>query len=339
MSDYLPAYKAFIGADGATGRARTLVRASRDYTSMIIDNPSYEATATRNGVVQPLQFTRSEVKYKANVVAMPGDELEVGDMLTAFDEHWIVVQVYGIDTLQRSGLAWQCNHLFKFQNFDATVYERWGVLDSGVYSTTKKGDEATQWLDVQFKAYLPYDVQTNKLYVDKRIAVDTIYDKNGNEILDVHQITRVDAESGSYGVNGRILILYLRSDSFNADTDNVSLGLCDYIVAGSPLPTPDDSLLTCSISGSDTIKPTGVVRQYTAAFYDSSGVVVTGITPVWSVSVPAQYTAYVSHSISSGALELSVSDYRAVGQSITISLVDSGGAYNIATKYVEVVGI
>lgn len=338
--DDIQAYKAMLSSDGNTERQRTVTRANRDFNTLAVNNPAYEATAKRNGVVQPFLFTRCDVKYKANIVAMPNDDLNVGDVIEVFGEHWIVVQMFGINTLQRSGLAWQCNYLLKFQNFSSDVIEKWVVLDSGIYSTTKKDDNTVSWLDVQFKAYLPYDDDTKKLFVDKRIAIDKIYNKDGNQILDVHCITRFDAESESYGTDGQLLILYLRSDSYNPDTDSLAEMICDYIAppdAGGS--TPNDELLNCEIVGRSTIKPTNVARSYTGNFYADDGTVDSTVTPVWTYTIPNGYENYITASVTSGTLTVRVNDVRAVGQIVSIELADDNGAYNTSTLSLEVVGV
>lgn len=220
---------AYMRVNGATMRDRVIAMASRDFDRQVIDNPGYAEDALRNGVRQRFLITRSDVTYKCNIVAYPGEDLCPGDIIEYHGDHWIVHQTRVTNAVQISGVAWLCNHKFRFQTFSSEIHERWGVLDSGVYSTSRTSDSTIMSLDMQFRIYLPGDDVTEKIHEDQRLATDKWVDKNGDPILLVYAVTGRDRVSKSYGDGGHLLMLNARASAFNAETDNFEEMICDYI--------------------------------------------------------------------------------------------------------------
>lgn len=283
--------------------------------------------AKRNGVVQPMIITSSEVKYKYNITVMPGDELYPGDMIEAYGEHMIVVNTRYLTPTYKVGLAWLCNVKFRFQNFTPDVIERYAVLDSGVYSTTVGTDGTVTYMKRQFKIYMSSDPDTDKIYIDKRLATGTMYDQNGNEILESYRITgRTKHTKGNYGDGAHLLELSAKSSESVGTRDNIELLICDYIEPGADETQTDVTLLPCEIKGRTNIA-IGGNRTYTAVFYDIGGNVVQIDDVVWSVDLPKGITKQVNET----TCKISVCDDDGLsGTSLTISVVDSAGKYNKA---------
>lgn len=190
----------------------------------------------RNGVSQKFIITTTDKVSMMDIIAFPNEELYIGDMIDALGEKWIVTEMYATDFIQAKGKMLQCNQLFKWQNFGGDVLEYWGVLDSGVYSTSEKSTDMMIISDQQFKVYLPYNDDTKKIYEGKRFATEVIYNNNGEQELACYRVTAVDSQSESYG-GGKILMLKLRSDTFKRGIDNIELGVCDYVDPSVTLPT------------------------------------------------------------------------------------------------------
>lgn len=278
-------YRTKLYATGETPSERRVNQAKDDFIREAVKNPAYHK-ALRNGVEQEFLITRSEVPEKYKIVAFPGEDLAVGDEIEVFGEHWIVYQIRVEDTLQKNGIIWLCNHKFRWQNFALDIVEKWGVLDSGVYSTTIRGEAEIKYKDKQFKIILPLDNDTKELYVDKRLAVDKVFDSFGNEILNVYQITGYDAVADSFGKDGHLLTLNVRSDEFNRDLDNVEELICNY---------KDRSKIqngvNCEISGSDFIR-IGTNRKYSVIFTNDEGNSVESSNILWTIS-PDSFGVYL----------------------------------------------
>ena len=127
-----------------------------------------------------------------------------------------------------TGRAYQCNHLFRFQLGTSDIYERWGVLDSGVYSTTEKSGTTMILPDQQFKLYMQADDITRQIARDKRFAVDQWKNIEGDDILSVYRVTAYDEVSPSY-VYGHLIEFKLRADEYIPGIDNYEQMICNYI--------------------------------------------------------------------------------------------------------------
>lgn len=325
-------YDKKLTASGCTPRERQLNQSREDFLREAVKNPSFHM-AMRNDVEQPFLITRTEVPEKYKIVAFPGDDLCDGDYIDVFGERFLVIQTRVQDTLQKNGIMWLCNHEFVWQNFTSDVVKRWGVLDSGVYSSTIMGEVTARSKNKQFKLYFPLDEATEKIFVDKRLACDKMYDQFGHQILNVYHVTGYDGTSESFGTGAHLLILNLRSDEYDREKDNVELMICDYIKPEEDTPT---DLLDCEISGSDYIR-IGTSRKYNAIFYDADGNVVDNVEAVWSLE---ETPDGVSLSQTGNKLSITVANDEALlGQTLALSLTDSEGNYETVTKAIDLLGL
>ena len=179
-------FKSIQGGNGVTTNHDRFVRENQ--RRLALDLPSsanVKPAATRNGKPQALIAVETQTSYKYEIIAMPGDELLTGDLLEFDHRHWIVVEVPSAPVFHYTGIAWECNHLFRFQTFDGSIVERWGVIDSGNYSTDVQHGSMLTDTNSQYRLYMQLDDQTKQIFIDKRLAVAQLYDKDGRQILDV----------------------------------------------------------------------------------------------------------------------------------------------------------
>lgn len=325
-------YETKLNAYGETTRERQLEQAREDFYREAIKNPAYHK-ALRNGVEQDFLIQRTDKTERFKITAFPGEDLNIGDYIEVWGETFLVYQTRVQTTLNKTGILWLCNHKFRWQSFTPEIIERWGILDSGVYSTTIRGEDDVKYKNKQFKMIVPLDEETTKLYVDKRIAVDKMYDKRGNKILNVYQITGYDATGENFGEGSHILYLNLRSDEYDDNTDNYDEVICDYIAQGEET-EPQESELACSIKGASAIR-IGTNRKYTPVFLDSEGEEISGVTPVWSSD---ELPNGITSSESGGKLVISVADeVGLIGNSFKIYLTADG--YMTASADIEILAL
>ena len=305
----------------------TIEEAQERLRRELVSSVNYRAEAKRNGVSQPMCLVPTQVRYKCTFICMPGDEIHSGDEIEAFGEHWIVIETNSSNPVQTSGMAWLCNHLFRFQNWTSEIIERWGVLDSGVYSTTLNGNSSVRETDKQFKIYLPYDDDTSKIYVDKRFAVDTRFDSTGKEILECYQITGSNRVARSYGKGAHLLVLDARSDNASHDKDNMELLICDYI----PPDSESVSTVGFDIRGRNTISISSS-RAFTIVTTDGRGLS-DDMVFRWSITPSLEAIAF---SESGTSVRVIVPDDTSlIGEVLSISVSNKDGQ-TLATKKVEV---
>lgn len=331
--DYLRAIHGSMGA--ANAHEGRIQEEKRRVARELLSSIHLRSEATRNGVPQRFVCVPREEAYRYKVIAFPDEELYPGDLLEFAGRKWMVTDVPSSYVLQKTGIVWECNHLFRFQNSEGQIIERWGVLDDGNYSTDINSGLQVAYTNSQYKMYMQLDSETRKIFIDKRFAVGTLFDKNGDEILDVYQITDIDPVSRSYG-GGHLLVLHARSDDYNPLTDNLEKGICDYVAPGSkPSSTKGQKLIT--VSGRGTIRAGTGERRYIAQFRNSIGDAISAEAVVkWDVLVSPDVGAAVSWHADGNTLFVSALD-AAAGATVTIRASDPDGVYltgEVAAKVV-----
>ena len=326
--NYLRAIHRSLDADSPS--ELTVSEARRRIRNDLASSVNYCKDSLVNGQPQPVCLTYTGVTYKCNVICLPGDSLCVGDMVEAREKHWIVVETDHSNPVQITGNAWLCNHLFRFQNWSSEIIERWGVLDSGVYSTTLTGDEQVQEPDKQFKVYLPYDEDTRKIHLDKRFAVDIRYTHDGQKALECYKVTGMNRVARSYGTGGHLLLLDVRSDVSSHANDNFELLICDYI----PPQEEVESQGKCLLNGRKTI-PISSKRKYTAVFYDNSGDPRQDVSAVWELDKSLPGVKLDTNG--NNAYLIVADDTNLIGEVVSIEIKSEDGVYH-GQKKVEVVG-
>ena len=321
-------YRDYLTRYGISSRDRAISRTKQDFERFVVDDPAYQENCLRNGMPQRFLITRSDVLYRCEITAFPGEELYPGDVIECFDEHWICYQTRVSSDIQVSGTIWLCNHLFHWQNGTSEIITKWGVLDSGVYSTTKTGGYEINTPDVQYKIYLPLDKDTERFFVDKRLATNVRYDANGKQILEVYKVTRVDPTSQAYGKGAHLMLLHCRSDDFIAERDNVEHMICDYIPEEAVVSPPQESdQKAVMIVGRTTIR-VGSSRAYTI---EPSGL----FAPVWTITPPIDGISLIHVDDN---VRVTVEDKEnLVGQTFALQALDPDGIYAPCAIVVEVV--
>jgi len=325
-------FKAIQGAIGAHSSHEVLVRQAKDNLSIGMSASIGSSKLKRNGHYQNFVIKQTSVRYKYQIMAFPDEELFAGDIIDYNGEKWIVMETRIGSPLHITGVMWLCNIDLSFQNGTHDIITRPAILDSGVYSTTKNGDNELQYADKQFKLYLPYDNDTKKLFLDKRIAVDTRFDKHGQQILEVYNITGINRVASAFGSGAHLLTCELRSGIYSPSDDNIELMICDYIEdEGGQKPSKEK--LMCSIAGRPTIM-LGQTRSYTAIFYDAQHQEISGVAPVWDVISDIEIvTQQINNTITITVPQNE--DY--IGELIQLVLCDANNLYNSFSLEVEVV--
>lgn len=313
---------------GSTSRDRAIYSAKRKFKSKVVSNPGYIKNAFVNGVTQQILVDRTDSSHKCQITTFPGEPIFPGDMVDFWDNKWIVVETWATNAIQTVGIAWLCNNEFSFQTFSSDIHKIWGVLDRGVYSTTRTSDPIVPTLDMQYKIYLPLTDETRLLHEDQRLATDRWVDKKGNKILLTYAITAADGITDNYVEGSHLLILNVRSSSYNPNKDNYEKMICDYIS-----PSDVQELPNCIIEGRNYIR-IGSSRTY------SVGNILCGeestpmdIVPEWSLNAD-NGIVLEEHGRQASISIPDVISY--VGSRIELTLSDKSGKYSPGMLEIEV---
>lgn len=332
----LTAYSRWMLMDGISDRDREVNGARNDLASAMIASADFHEDVKRNGRQQSMMFTRGGEQHSYNVICMPGDQLFAGDIIDAFGQKWIVMEARADDTTHKTGVMYQCNYHVKFQNFTPDVVERWGFLDVSGYSSSFNSDTQLQKSEDQLAIYLPYDCETMKIFVDKRIPSHIGYEANGQRIMFTFKVTGVSPIAESFNCGDHLLMIKAVRDLYAPDRDNIDLMICDYIDPEVVAPTEpvDPKKLYCSIKGKKEVR-IGTARTYSAEFYKDDGVTVDdSIDPVWLVQDGSGGETIVSPTVKLAMPD----DESAIGAVVRLTLRDAAGRYEPCVMDVEVVG-
>ena len=327
-------YDRLMNVYGTNEADRAVATAKETFYLEAVDNPGYHPDCKRNGVPQRFLIERTDVPYKAKFVTFPDEEIWPGDLIEVDDLIYIIIEPPRfLDRINWAAVGRLCNIDLKWQDFDGRICSSPVCLDAGVYSTTVNGTDTIQAPDKQFKLFMPFNDDTAKLYLDKRIAVDTRYDQHGNLILECYRITGMNRVAKTYGEGGHLLICELRSSLFSKEHDNVDLMICDYIDVAQPEPV--DTELPCEILGRSKIRM-GKSQQFTAKLLDAEGVELEHPAVVWQLVDAPNGVSSTQTEFSDQIVVHVNKDEDLIGAIFTVILSAGNGQYN-ATLEVEVI--
>lgn len=328
-------YREYMFANGTSHRERTITSHKKDLAINARKSPDFQPDAKRNGVQQGFLITRGGEDHSYNIICLPGEQLYAGDLIDVFGEKWIITEARADDTTHKTGKMHQCNHLFRFQNFSSDIIEEWGYIDQSGYSSTVTGTSQIQRSEEQVAIYMPYNENTKKIFVDKRLASHVAYEQTGREILSTYKITSASPVSQSFNQGDHLLLLKAVRDVYNEQTDNLELQICDYIPL-QDIDPPEEHLLRCSIEGDGTIK-LGRTKIYRGYFYSADDTAVDeSIVGKWTYPQEASKKGVLFEE-SGNTLKIYVPfNEELIGFSFEITLGDTEGKYSLSYFTVEV---
>ena len=337
MADYWETYEKLLrnGIDSAAMKDLAAQDALNNFWDGIINDPAYQENALLNGKETPLVISRTST-LKCSLKASPDTDIHIGDMITCFNEEWIVVELYHDKIGLINGEIWLCNNSVNFQNQTAEIHSRYCVIDDGSYSKLSSNSEAVIMANT-YKIYMSIDKETRRMYVDKRLGFGSIFNQNGNEILEVYKIIGMDMKSKNFGDGSHLMVITAQRDVYNPATDSIGDNLCDVFKGSNIESTPSDNG-KCFVDGADSIR-IGTQRQYCAVFVDSEGNTVDGAKALWTISLPDGVTTKTSEENPNAFVVSAPLDYNLVGQEISIKVTDENSQYGTFEKKVRVITI
>lgn len=305
--------KAINYAHGAGSAKEAYVeRLKADYNRNFSKSLEHEAGAKRNGTPQEFIAHKTKGSQRYSLSSKAGETFFAGDIIECYNSHWIVVEVEANKDIYTSGYMERCNHLFKFVA-GGKIIERWGVLDSGVYSTTLTDTLLMPELNKQFKIYLPYDDDTKLFSIGRRFAVGTTYDEAGKQVLVAYKITGYDPATMNYGEDA-LLVLNCKSDAYDPVADNLELEICDYNLVQ---PDSNDALCTVDYVGKPFLRVGGGKKTFVCKFADANGNEVSPDDVEWTITT-VDNTGLTTHTTTNASITISLSDQATIGTLYTI---------------------
>lgn len=224
-NDELALYRRWLACGLEKEKCQEQNYVQESFAETIQQSSAYQKDALVNGNPQPIVATRKETN-KCDVTVIPGDRLYIGDLVKVFNEYWICVEMYVDEFGMYYGELWMCNHIFHYQDFELNTIHKYAILDDGSYS--KGNDKALVVTDNSFNCYISLDDESRSLFIDKRLGISVIYDKDGKEVLEAGKIKWIDIKSRNFGEGSHLMVFGINDDPFNPESDNIELLICDY---------------------------------------------------------------------------------------------------------------
>lgn len=322
-NDWFDKYRSWLEMNRDAEREQERDSARKTLIETFKNSVSYQTGALRNGVSQPIIATRSNTR-KCRLTVMPEDTMSIGDLIYVFNEYWICMELYTDEYELTHGELWLCNQLFKYQDLSGRIVKKHAIIDDGSYS--KGSDKAIPVTNNTFNCYVSMDEDSKALCVDKRLAIDTIYDANGKPIIDAGKICWLDTKSRNYGKGSHLLAFGLTDDLYNEEKDNIDLMICDYFATSSE----EEPVTDLFIEGRDTIR-VGTGRTYKVNALD-------GLLPEWKVQPALDGVNIVGNGDYGVTLSVAMDD-SLIGKVLLLECFDKSETYGAVTKEVEVISI
>ena len=230
--------------------------------------------------------------------------------------YWLIIGFPGTNGIYQKVTMSLCQFQLRWQNSDKKIIERWAYAeDFTKYSNGLIGNYTLTIGDNQYGVILPIDTETKKLKRDMRFPMDF----DDNEQPDIYKLTnrKVKLNDNNYSGHGGTMIVTMSLDVFNPDNDKKitlengqEVWICNYNRSRSHLPSttqpPNKTTdLTANIEyrGKPVINIGGYSKTFSAKFLNSSGDILSNITPIWKVTTPDDIVnKYIHHSVTDGKL-------------------------------------
>lgn len=329
-------YQQTLVANGSSQRQREINQMKRKTLADLINSPSCK-TVSIAGVDDNLIVIDTKDTRIKSFNSMPNKSYPLGTVVDWSSKKWLMTAISEDKEIYQSGTIKQCNHLFRFQNLTSAVLEYWGIIETPQASLDE--EKIVTVLSSKLKVTLPYNADTCKIHIDKRLFVETRFDANGKEIPVIYKVNNIISANSDYG-NGKLFELTLEEVGASTN-DNITEKIADYISPITPPipPTPDPMLLKCEIIGSSSLKAGGSTRKFEAKFYLADGMTLdTTIAPIWQLVSYAGHESFYTTSQNGNFIGISAADNTSIiDTEIKLVLTDSGGLYNPSEFIIKVV--
>lgn len=324
-------YIARINAEGSTLKDRVANEAKTNLAAQIANSPASQIFTKGSTSYTLLTSSTNVGSVRTFTTVLSGtNTLNIGDLLTIGDQHWLVTDVEFESKIALSGKIEWCNYLCQFQNWTSTVITCWGIFKDPSSETIAEGDKISV-PSGKTTIILPANADTKKIHINKRLITETAYDDSGTLIPVVYKVNHVDTISSKYGT-GSLLKLTVEYDN-HQKMDSITYMVANYIA---PVITPEpvvSALLPCKIVGKSTVLLGGNARKYTAFFYKADKI-------TQDLTINAVFSVVFSNVLAQGALSIvegntisiSVPDKDIyIGETFTVTLTDDHGLYQAST--------
>lgn len=278
------------------------------------NSPGYK-TVQIDDVDRNILVVRSGVITSKYIYALPNEDFDVGQVVYWNGSHWLITQRDLDNDIITRGFMEQCNREITWQNPKTRkIFSLWATVKKPYYSNL----ESSGRIEVstrEFKIQMPYTDESKLINIGKRFMLETI---DGEP--KTYRCTSIDSITDRYDRDGRItgfINMNVEQDLYNPDTDNMEVGICDYLI-------PDDYLKEVfdegeiSFRGEATVKAGGSRKRFTGKFNNSDDI------GTWDVDFGEIPEDELTYEVDGNDIRISVADNMyLVGKTFILRFKDS----------------
>lgn len=295
----------------------TDVRDSQKYEAKLNLNNDFNNTLDAysvliGGIEQDLTIIKTQDLSIKKIKSRPDEYFYSGQIVEWANAFWLIEEFDSNTDLLTYGKMHECNYLLKWQNSSGEIIERY-CIESRISTVGIDENKVIQLGSSQSKILLPYDSETIKLRVGKRLYIDNNVENPTPYVITLSNTT-------SYVKNGHgYLEFMVKETQTNKDTDRPDLMLCDYI---SSTPTPDPEPTTKPYAATITCTKkeiaSGSYRTFKAVFKDALGNIVNTLTAKWTII--SDFTEKLVLTETSTSIKIAVNDDSLIKKTFSLKL-------------------
>lgn len=261
------------------------------------------------------------------------DYFEVGDYIQFEGCEWLCVNSYVFHGLYCRGTLQKCNQIIRWQNpITREIIERPVFMSNSTkYGTGEDaGGKVIVIQTAQHMIQVGCDSET--VLIDSPIRF--MLDKN-RVTPSVYKVTQNDNTTPNYGNKGICNITVLQ-DALNPETDNVELGICDYVAPTLPSDLENQSVVLSHIEGRTDLK-VGYARTYNVEFACGNEYITCFKIPIfeWKINSDFLDRLVVSYSEDHSQITILVTDKQLIGKFFILQVIVDGEVSSAITIHIE----
>jgi len=231
-------YLEMLSTHGTSRRQRIINKSRHDTLLKAPDSPAFKHVEI-DGVPHDMMIISTTQTTQKTIRTLPGDDFSIGGILFWSGSHWLITERDSDDEITVRGRIEVCQRQVIWQNQDThEIISRWATADKPYFSNLAE-NKIISYSTREFKLQMPFDEETSKLNVGKRLMLEII---NGEP--KTYRITCIDQMTERIDRNDELvgfLVINVEQDLYNPSTDNPELMVCNYIAEGFGEVTPNDT--------------------------------------------------------------------------------------------------
>lgn len=247
--------------------------------------------------------------------------LRCGDYISYDNKTWLITSFVGNNGMYEKAIMQLCNYTLKFQSPTGTILS-YPCIDEASFLSGLDESKTITTLNGAHRIKLPFDDNTKLIGVDDRFFLD----KSGTT---TYKVTNVNNTSYNYGDKGLIELTLQQDSAYNATTDRVDLGVCNYFEPSGEVEPPVEGEYKILISANGNLYAGSTTpRTFVPTLLDSSNTSIP-FTALWTFNYNGMKESDFTITYADNQCKIKVVEkYEYIGNYLTLICTTSDGLYS-----------